>query len=226
MDELVYELQQLKNTKELEKQKDTALIPANVKTKNLEKYERIHRRWQGIPAIAITKNGIMYCACYSGGNGEGKDNYVLVERSKDGGQTWSEPIAVVDPEGYVRAFDACLWVTPNNELALFWNQSFGGFDGRAGVFLSICKNPEKENLCWTSAIRITDGVMLNKPIIGEHGEWLLSLSLWNNVESDFNQDCTDRMIKVYATSDKGVSFYKMGEFTMPEIGRASCRERV
>ena len=41
------------------------------------------------------------------------------------------------------------------------------------------------------------------------------LSLWNNVESDFNQDCTDRMIKVYATSDKGVSFYKMGEFTMP-----------
>ena len=173
------------------------------------------RRWQGIPAIAITKNGIMYCACYSGGNGEGKDNYVLVERSKDGGQTWSEPIAVVDPEGYVRAFDACLWVTPNNELALFWNQSFGGFDGRAGVFLSICKNPEKENLCWTSAIRITDGVMLNKPIIGEHGEWLLSLSLWNNVESDFNQDCTDRMIKVYATSDKGVSFYKMGEFTMP-----------
>ena len=129
MDELVYELQQLKNTKELEKQKDTALIPANVKTKNLEKYERIHRRWQGIPAIAITKNGIMYCACYSGGNGEGKDNYVLVERSKDGGQTWSEPIAVVDPEGYVRAFDACLWVTPNNELALFWNQSFGGFDG-------------------------------------------------------------------------------------------------
>lgn len=215
MDELVYELQQLKNTKELEKQKDTALIPANVKTKNLEKYERIHRRWQGIPAIAITKNGIMYCACYSGGNGEGKDNYVLVERSKDGGQTWSEPIAVVDPEGYVRAFDACLWVTPNNELALFWNQSFGGFDGRAGVFLSICKNPEKENLCWTSAIRITDGVMLNKPIIGEHGEWLLSLSLWNNVESDFNQDCTDRMIKVYATSDKGVSFYKMGEFTMP-----------
>ena len=39
MDELVYELQQLKNTKELEKQKDTALIPANVKTKNLEKYE-------------------------------------------------------------------------------------------------------------------------------------------------------------------------------------------
>ena len=81
--------------------------------------------------------------------------------------------------------------------------------------MSICKNPEKENLCWTSAIRITDGVMLNKPIIGEHGEWLLSLSLWNNVESDFNQDCTDRMIKVYATSDKGVSFYKMGEFTMP-----------
>ena len=122
------ELQQLKRNEKLEKIKDTSLIPSQVKTKHLEAYRRKNRVWQGIPSIAVTKKGILYCACYSGGDGECAENYVLVERSVDGGETWSEPIAVVDPEGYVRAFDMCLWITPKDELALFWNQRFCVFD--------------------------------------------------------------------------------------------------
>lgn len=208
------ELQQLKSTEELEQLKDTALTPAMVKTEKLEKYRRKNRKWQGIPTIAITGKGVLYCACYSGGDGECADNYVLVERSVDDGETWSEPIAVVDPEGYVRAFDMCLWITPASELALFWAQSFGGFDGRAGVFLSICKNPEEKDLIWTKSVRITDGVMLNKPITGKNGEWLMALSLWNNVKSDFNKECGDRRIKLYATADGKPPFWRVGGFDM------------
>lgn len=206
------ELQQLKRNEKLEKIKDTSLIPSQVKTKHLEAYRRKNRVWQGIPSIAVTKKGILYCACYSGGDGECAENYVLVERSVDGGETWSEPIAVVDPEGYVRAFDMCLWITPKDELALFWNQSFGGFDGRAGVFLSICKNPEDEILRWGQAVRIADGIMINKPIVGGAGEWLLALSLWNNVKSEFNEDCGDRMIKLYDTVDGKEPFRRLGGF--------------
>lgn len=173
-------LKQVPVTNETLRQKDLALVPAPVRTADLGKYRRKNRKWQGIPSIAITERGIFYCACYSGGEGEGPDNYVVVERSADG-RNWSEPIAAVDPEGYVRAFDMCLWTAPDGRLVLFWSQSFGGFDGRAGVFMSICHNPEEERLKWSRSIRITDGVMLNKPIIGRHGEWLLALSLWNNV---------------------------------------------
>lgn len=209
-------LQQVPVTNETIRQKDLALVPAAVRTTDLGKYRRKNRKWQGIPSIAITERGVFYCACYSGGEGEGSDNYVVVERSADG-RHWSEPIAAVDPEGYVRAFDMCLWTAPDRRLVLFWSQSFGGFDGRAGVFMSICHNPEEERLRWSRSIRITDGVMLNKPMIGRHGEWLLALSLWKNVPYAFDQGDLDRRIKLYAADGTGkhikdISFRLRGGF--------------
>ncbi|RHP34861.1 sialidase family protein [Lachnotalea sp. AF33-28] len=209
-------LQQVPVTNETLRQKDLALVPAAVRTADLGKYRRKNRKWQGIPSIAITECKIFYCAFYSGGEGEGPDNYVVVERSADG-QHWSEPIAAVDPEGYVRAFDMCLWTAPDGRLILFWSQSFGGFDGRAGVFMSICHNPEEERLRWSRSVRITDGVMLNKPMIGKQGEWLLALSLWNNVPYAFDQGDLDRRIKLCEADGSGkhvkdISFHLRGGF--------------
>ena len=91
------------------------------------------RIWQGIPGIERSQGGRLWAAWYSGGETEGPDNYVLVVTSSDDGKSWSEPLLVIDPPGNVRAFDPCLWHDPSGRLWLFWAQSDGWFDGRAGV---------------------------------------------------------------------------------------------
>ncbi len=87
------ELQQLKRNEKLEKIKDTSLIPSQVKTKHLEDQKK-KQGLAGNSSIAVTKKGILVCACYSGGDGGMcRELCRLVERSVDGGETWSEPIA-------------------------------------------------------------------------------------------------------------------------------------
>ena len=140
----------LEATEERMRRKDQTLIPVQVKTDLGEKYQARHRKWQGIPSIAISSRGRLWSAFYTGGSDEGKDNFVILKKSDDYGQTWSEPIAAVDPPGEVRAFDQCLWFDPEGRLWLFWAQSLGGFDGRAGVWASYCKDHEEKAEIWSS----------------------------------------------------------------------------
>ena len=124
----------LEVTEERLRKKDITLTAAPVLTGLGEKYQADQRKWQGIPSIEISPGGRLWAAFYTGGADEGKDNFVLLKKSDDYGKTWSDPIAAVDPPDEVRAFDQCLWFDPDGRLWLFWAQSLGGFDGRAGVF--------------------------------------------------------------------------------------------
>lgn len=152
---------------------------------------------------------------FSGGNDEGPDNYVAVEISDDACDTWSEPIVVIDPPGNVRAFDPCLWRTPSNELFLFWAQSYGGFDGRAGCWYSVCREPDEAPNVWTEPIRIADGVMLNKPTVLMNGEWALPITLWGHVKSSLNPNVPNCLAKMYVSSDQGKTFEYRGGVDMP-----------
>ncbi len=192
--------------------------------------EYLVRQWQGIPGIERTQNGRLWVAYYSGGEGEGPqyskfENYVLLTRSKDNGNTWSKPVVVVDPPGQVRAFDPCLWLDPQGRLWMFWAQTYKFFDGRAGVWCSVCRNPDSDNPEWTSPRRIANGIMMNKPIALSTGEWLLPCAIWDyermpklqflepGVYFDLPEE---RYSNVYRSDDQGESFHLLGKADVPD----------
>lgn len=122
---------------------------------------------------------------------------------------------MIDPPGNVRAFDPCLWRTPSNELFLFWAQSYGGFDGRAGCWYSVCRDPDEAPNVWTEPRRIADGVMLNKPTVLMNGEWALPITLWGHVKSSLNPNVPNCLAKMYVSSDQGKTFEYRGGVDMP-----------
>lgn len=70
----------LEATEERMRRKDQTLIPVQVKTDLGEKYQARHRKWQGIPSIAISSRGRLWSAFYTGGSDEGKDNFVILKK--------------------------------------------------------------------------------------------------------------------------------------------------
>lgn len=139
----MYGLAQVPVTERTMLEKDEALKPANMVTGRLGgRYVGRNRKWQGIPSLTRTRGGRLYVCFYSGGEGEGAENYVLLKKSDDDGKTWSEPVLAIDPAGNVRAFDPCLWTAPDGRVFLFWAQSYGGFDGRAGCWYATCEAPD------------------------------------------------------------------------------------
>jgi predicted neuraminidase len=155
-----------------------SLQAPDVNTTPGPEYAPSTRAWQGIPTIERTPHGRLWAAWYSGGDGEGPDSYVLLVTSGDDGKSWSMPKVVIDPPGGVRAFDPCLWHDPDGRLWLFWAQSLGLFDGRAGVWAITAEDSEAETALWSPPRRLCNGVMLNKPTVLSTGDWCLPAALW------------------------------------------------
>lgn len=157
---------------------DPALDPPRVILSPGPEYGDANRRFQGIPCIERAPNGRLWTVWYSGDIREGPRNYVVLATSGDDGKNWSSPHLIIDPEGFVRAFDACLWLDPDNRLWLFWAQAAGHWDGRAGVWAIVTNQPGSARATWSAPRRIADGVLMNKPIVRHNGEWLLPVMLW------------------------------------------------
>jgi hypothetical protein len=157
---------------------DPALDPPQINNAPGREYNDYNRRFQGIPCIERASNGRLWSAWYSGDIREGPRNYVVLTTSGDDGKTWSGPQLVIDPSGFVRAFDACLWTDPQQRLWLFWAQAAGHWDGRAGVWAIMTEEPGAVRPTWSSPRRIADGVLMNKPIVRANGDWLLPVTLW------------------------------------------------
>jgi len=178
------------------------------------------RLWQGIPGIERTPGGRLWGVWYSGGKGEGPDNYVVLVSSDDDGATWSAPKAVIDPPGKVRAFDPTLWTDPSGRLWLFWAQSYEWFDGRCGVWAAVSGNPDAPRLEWSAPRRLANGVMMNKPVAISNGEWLLPCAVWARTGAVYDRVRRDDMAKerfsnVYVSSDKGHSWNLRGGADVP-----------
>lgn len=140
-------------------------------------FERRHwlRLFQGIPSIESTRKGTLYAAWYSGGQTEGPDNFVLLARKRPC-KAWEIPYRVIECVEGVRAFDPVLWIDPSGRLHLFWTQAHLFFDGREGVWESVCEQPDAEETLWTSPRRLCDGVMLNKPTVLADGRWFYTVA--------------------------------------------------
>lgn len=142
----------------------------------LQQFSAAHRLWQGIPGIEVTKNGRIFSTFYSGGTNEGHLNFVVLEISDDGGNSFSEPIAAAfKKEG--RCYDPVLWIDPTGRLWFTW--AYASESEESGVFGAICENPDADVLAWSDVFYVGAYVMMNKPTVLSTGEWLFPLAVWD-----------------------------------------------
>ena len=149
-----------------------------------EKHLTKSREFQGIPGIERTPGGRLWGTWYSGGTGEGPDNFVVLVTSDDDGITWSEPVAVVDAPGNERCFDPALWIAPDGVMRWFWAHTWSPADGTItngcdGVWYSECSDCESASPEWSEPVRFANGVMMNKPTAMSNGEWAYPTALWS-----------------------------------------------
>jgi len=193
--------------------KPAFLNPPQVLTGLSSAYVLISRRFQGIPSLAVAPGGRLWATWYAGKTkGEDQNNYVVVSSSGDNGKTWAER-RIIDPDGIgpVRAFDPELWVDPDGKLWAFWTQSIGHDGTVAGVWAMTTDHPDAENPAWSDPVRLTDGVMMCKPIVLSSGEWVLPSSTWRK---------TDSSARMVVSSDQGRSWEVRGACNVPKEVRS------
>lgn len=160
---------------------DLAMQPVYINTAPLPDYDFDKLDYALSEGLALTPGGTLW-ACWIAG-GDNDKAFVVLSSSKDNGDTWSKPRAVLDPRISAKPLDrrslvANVWTDPKGNLWLFYDQAIGYFDGRAGVWATVCSNPDDEELRWSAPQRISDGSALNKPIVTKNGEWMLPISIW------------------------------------------------
>ncbi|MFW6027955.1 MAG: sialidase family protein [bacterium] len=200
---------------------DDALTPVPIELSPGPKYARADRTFQGIPGIAATSDRDLWVTWYGGGGGEGPDNYVTLARSRDGGNTWAEPVLVIDPPlEKVRAFDPAIWCDPQGRLWVFWAQGWSPengqiWDGRGGVWCIISANPNDAEPTWSAPRRIADGIMLNKPSVTRDGRWLMPVSIWGH--KPHHPDVQGRRLAgLVVSDDQGETFRWLGGADVPK----------
>lgn len=178
-----------------------------------------NRKFTGIPSLAISTGGRMWAVWYAGITpNEDENNYIVVSSSPDGGDAWKE-ILIIDPDGTgpVRAFDPEIWIDPDGKLWIFWAQSIGHDGTIAGVWSITTDNPNIEDPHWSDPGRLTDGIMMCKPIVLSTGEWVLPASTWR---------LTDNSAKVIVSKDKGRSWHERGAVNVPKEDRAFDEQNI
>lgn len=189
------------------------------------KHLTANRQFQGIPGIESTPGGRLWATWYAGGVNEGPDNFVVLVTSSDRGETWSEPVAVVDPPGDIRAYDPTLWIDPLGRMWFFWarcrSRHDGNiFDGTAGVWAVHCPDPESERPTWSEPIRLANGVMMNKPIVLSNGDWAFPTAVWADHGGGVvpEQLKNERFSNLTISQDQGKTFFRRGGADVPNRG--------
>lgn len=205
---------------------DISLEPPVVNTAPGPEYADDARPGAMIVGMDRTPKGRIW-GCWTG-TGDKPDTYFILATSDDGGQSWSKPRLVVgdvDPSGKPqrRALVGNVWTDPLGRVWLFFDQSLGGFDGRAGDWYIRCDNPDDAAPVWSKPVRIADGCTLAKPTVLRNGDWLLPASLWTRDKINpvrFREAHRDldpvRMANVFVSSDQGATWMRRGGVAFPE----------
>jgi hypothetical protein len=203
---------------------DLALIPPVMNTSPLPRYDYDRLDYGMTIGIERTPKGRLW-ACWVAGGDSPKAFFVLAT-SDDDGETWSKPRLVVDAHSASLPMDRSilvgnLWTDPGGRLWLFFDQSMDMFDGRAGVWASICDHPDAEVPAWSPPRRIWHGVMLNKPVVLSNGEWLLPVSLdqrngFGPFRDLFRELDPLRGANVLVSADRGATWSRRGAARFPD----------
>jgi len=202
---------------------DLALVPPVMNTSPLPKYDYDKLDYGMTIGIERTPKGRLW-ACWVAGGDSPKAFFVLAT-SDDDGATWSKPRLVVDSHSKDLPADRSvlvgnLWTDPTGRLWLIFDQSMDMFDGRAGVWASICENPDAEKPEWSVPRRIWHGVTLNKPTVLSTGEWMLPISLdqregFGPFKGLHKELDPLRGANVFVSTDKGTTWQRRGAAVFP-----------
>lgn len=173
--------------------------------------------------IAQTPGGRLW-ACWVGG-GDSPEAFFVLATSDDQGEHWSDPRLVIDTHDAAlprprSILVGNLWTDPLGRLWLIFDQSMDMFDGRAGVWASICENPDDDSPTWSQPRRIWHGVTLNKPTVLASGEWMLPISLdqrggFGPFQGCFAELDPFRGANVFISTDKGATWERRGMAVFP-----------
>ncbi len=205
---------------------DLGIEPVPIITKPGKRYTNAELDYAMVIGIDRTPKGRLWAAWVAGGDSE--KGFFCVATSDDDGKTWSEPRLVIDPvdapDGLARrALVGNFWTDPTGRLWLFYDQSLGYFDGRAGVWAIRCDNPDADEPTWSTPRRIANGATLNKPLVLKSGAWLLPASLWTRsrigparLRELFHELDGERMAHVYESTDQGKTWKRRGGVLFPK----------
>lgn len=211
----------------MEKIADYALIPPKLNKSPLPEYDYDKLDYGMTIGIERTPAGRLW-ACWVGG-GDSPDAFFVLATSDDDGETWSKPCLVLDSHDKSlprkrSILVGNLWTDPLGRLWLIFDQSMDMFDGRAGVWVTICENPDAETPEWSKPRRIWHGVTLNKPTVlttGEQAdEWMLPISLDQRGGFGPFKDCFAELdplrgANVFVSQDEGKTWQRRGMVRFP-----------
>ena len=208
----------------MEKIADHALVPPVANTSPLPRYGYDRLDYGMTIGIERTPKGRLW-ACWVAGGDSPKAFFVLAT-SDDDGETWSDPRVVLDSHAKGLGAERSilvgnLWTDPLGRLWLVFDQSMHMFDGRAGVWATVCENPDADEPRWSKPKRIWHGVTLNKPTVLSTGEWMLPISLdqrqgFGPFKGCFRELDPLRGANVFVSTDKGKSWQRRGAVRFPD----------
>jgi predicted neuraminidase len=175
-------------------------------------------------SIELSPRGRLWASWTGGGDSE--KAFIVLAYSDDSGDSWSNPSVVIDPHDASlpcarSTIAGTLWTDPLGRLWLFFSQSLGYFDGRAGDWFTRCDNSDSDQPTWTTPKRIWHGLTLNKPVVLTSGEWILPVSLWTRDKIDqsfrecFHELDNLRMAHIFSSADKGETWSRRGGVEFP-----------
>jgi hypothetical protein len=179
----------------------------------LQEHAVTNRALTMAPSMTIAPRGRLWATWYAGVSpGEDHNNYVVLSTSGDGGGTWSE-VLTVDPDGGgpVRAFDPELWVSPDGRLFSFWAQARGYRSPELWCAESL--EPDFAQPQWSPPRRISEGVMMCKPLVLSSGEWTLPISQWGDYRRWGNVDHSAQLV---ISTDAGKTWSLRGSCNVPK----------
>ena len=208
----------------MEQVAEHALVPPVVNTSPLPEYDYDRLDYGMTIGIERTPGGRLW-ACWVAG-GDSPDAFFVLASSDDDGETWSSPRVVLDSHadglGDKRSIlVGNLWTDPKGRLWLIFDQSMDMFDGRAGVWTTVCGNPDADAPTWSKPRRIWHGVTLNKPTVLSNGEWMLPISLdqrpgFRKFKGCFRKLDPLRGANVFVSQDEGATWQRRGVRTFPD----------
>ncbi|QDT18094.1 sialidase family protein [Alienimonas californiensis] len=207
----------------MEKVADLALVPPTLNTSPLPEYDYDRLDYGMTIGVAGTPKGRLW-ACWVAG-GDSPEAYFVLATSDDRGETWSKPRLVLDSHSENLPRDRSilvgnLWTDPTGRLWLFFDQSMDMFDGRAGVWATVCDNPDGDAPQWSPPRRIWHGVTLNKPTVLADGQWMLPVSLdqrggFGPFRGCFPELDPHRGANVFVSADEGRTWERRGNAVFP-----------
>ena len=203
---------------------DLALIPPELNTSPLPEYDYDRLDYGMTIGIERTPGGRLWVCWVAGG--DSPEAFFLLATSDDDGETWSSPRLVVDTHSDRlprprSILVGNLWTDPLGRLWLIFDQSMDMFDGRAGVWTTVCGSPDAEDPQWSPPRRIWHGVTLNKPTVLSTGEWMLPISLdqrpgFGPFAGAFTELDPYRGANVFVSTDQGATWERRGCARFPD----------